>query len=81
MRSPWPLGCSFCYTRRMWTDVLDLNDFYASTLGQMTVRLLRARLREVLAGYVDVPDLVPPALGPHSGVVGALELSRGRGGR
>ena len=31
----------------MWTDVLDLNEFYGSTLGQMTVRLLRARLREV----------------------------------
>ena len=31
----------------MWTDVLDHNEFYASTLGQMTVRLLRARLREV----------------------------------
>ncbi len=31
----------------MWTDVLDLNDFYRSTLGQMTVRLLRARLREM----------------------------------
>ena len=31
----------------MWTDVLDLNDFYRSTLGQMTTRLLRARLREV----------------------------------
>src|ERR1700704_5784645 len=31
----------------MWTDVLDLNDFYKSTLGQTTVRLLRARLRAV----------------------------------
>ena len=31
----------------MWTDVLDLNEFYSSTLGQTTVRLLRARLREV----------------------------------
>jgi SAM-dependent methyltransferase len=31
----------------MWTDVLDLNDFYRSTLGQMTSRLLRDRLREV----------------------------------
>ena len=31
----------------MWTDVLDLNEFYASTQGQMAVRLLRARLREV----------------------------------
>jgi len=31
----------------MWTDVLDLNEFYSTTLGQMTVRLLRVRLREV----------------------------------
>jgi len=31
----------------MWCDVLDLNDFYKSSSGQMTVRLLRARLREV----------------------------------
>ncbi len=31
----------------MWCDVLDLEEFYASTLGQMTARLLRARLREV----------------------------------
>src|SRR5260370_1139695 len=31
----------------MWTDVLDLNEFYSSTQGQMTVRLLRTRLREV----------------------------------
>ena len=31
----------------MWTDVLDLNDFYGSSTGQMTVRLLRSRLREV----------------------------------
>ncbi len=31
----------------MWTDVLDLNEFYGRPLGQMTVRLLRARLREI----------------------------------
>jgi SAM-dependent methyltransferase len=31
----------------MWTDVLDLEEFYGSTLGQMTARLLRGRLREV----------------------------------
>ena len=31
----------------MWTDVLDLEEFYASTLGQMTARLLRTRVREV----------------------------------
>ena len=31
----------------MWSDVLDLEEFYGSTLGQMTGRLLRARLREI----------------------------------
>ena len=31
----------------MWNDVLDLEEFYGSTLGQTTARLLRARLREV----------------------------------
>ena len=31
----------------MRIDVLDLNEFYRSSLGQMTVRLLRRRLREV----------------------------------
>ena len=31
----------------MWSDVLDLNDFYRSSTGQMAVRLLRSRLREV----------------------------------
>jgi SAM-dependent methyltransferase len=31
----------------MWTDVLDLNEFYGSRLGQTTVRLLRGRLREI----------------------------------
>jgi fructokinase len=50
------------------------------------VERVRARLREVLAGYVDVPELqpgpdldaylVPPALGPRSGVIGALHLAR-----
>jgi fructokinase len=46
--------------------------------------LIRTRLRELLAGYIDVPQLstdidaylVPPALGPHSGVVGAIDLAR-----
>ena len=42
----------------MWTDVLDLNEFYASTQGQMTVRLLRARRRveAKLAGVTNAPD-------------------------
>jgi fructokinase len=36
-----------------------------------------ARLQEVVAGYVDVPAVVTPALGPRSGVIGAIELARG----
>ena len=46
--------------------------------------LVRSRLRELLAGYVDRPQLaagidsylVPPGLGPRSGVIGAIELAR-----
>ena len=48
------------------------------------IERVRTRLREVLAGYVDAPEikqdlnayLVPPALGPRSGVVGAIDLAR-----
>ncbi|HVV89891.1 MAG TPA: ROK family protein [Solirubrobacterales bacterium] len=49
------------------------------------IERVRTRLREVLAGYVDVPELrpgpgldaylVPPALAPHSGVIGAIHLA------
>jgi fructokinase len=46
--------------------------------------LVRARLRELIAGYLDAPQLwdeidhflVPPALGSRAGVVGAIELAR-----
>jgi fructokinase len=48
------------------------------------IERVRTRLRELLAGYIDVPQLgpdidtylVPPALGPRSGVIGAIELAR-----
>ncbi len=50
-------------------------------------RLVRARLSEVLGGYVDAPELgdgiddylVAPALGKRSGVLGAIELAREAG--
>src|ERR687888_355386 len=42
----------------MWTDVLDLNEFYSSTLGQMTVRLPRERHN--LTALVDENDLPLP---------------------
>jgi fructokinase len=46
--------------------------------------LVRERLPDVLAGYLDAPQLregiddylVPPALGPRAGVLGALALAR-----
>lgn len=31
----------------MWSDVIDLRDFYASSLGQMARRMIRRRLREM----------------------------------
>lgn len=31
----------------MWSDVVDLNDFYRSRLGQMARRMIRRRIREV----------------------------------
>jgi fructokinase len=38
--------------------------------------LVRARMPELAAGYVELPDVVPPALGDRSGVLGAFELAR-----
>jgi fructokinase len=38
--------------------------------------LVRARLQDLVAGYVDVPEVVAPQLGDRAGVVGAIELAR-----
>lgn len=38
--------------------------------------LVQARVRDLLAGYVSAPKIVPPALGDRSGVLGAIELAR-----
>jgi fructokinase len=50
------------------------------------IERVRTRLRDLLAGYIDAPQvtanldayLVPPGLGPRSGVVGAIDLARPR---
>lgn len=38
--------------------------------------LIRVELDRLLAAYISTPDVVPPALGEHSGVLGALLLAR-----
>ena len=37
------------------------------------------RVSELAAGYFEIPNIVPPALGDRAGVVGALELARSNG--
>jgi fructokinase len=38
---------------------------------------IRSRVAELLNGYVELPDIVPPGLGTRSGVLGALALAAG----
>ncbi|MFA6021400.1 MAG: class I SAM-dependent methyltransferase [Rhodospirillales bacterium] len=61
----------------MWTDIVDLRDFYASGLGQMTARLLRRRIREVwpdLSGEAVLGlGFAPPLL--RSGLGEALRVA------
>lgn len=43
--------------------------------------LVRTRVAALLGGYVRAADIVPPALGDRSGVLGALALARDLAGR
>jgi fructokinase len=36
---------------------------------------IRARVAELLNGYMEPPDLVAPELGPRAGVLGAIALA------
>ena len=44
----------------MWTDAVDLRDFYATTLGQVARRMIRRRIRPV---WPDVTGLSVLGLG------------------
>jgi len=39
--------------------------------------LVRAKVAELLAGYVEAPEIVPPMLGDRAGVLGAIALALG----
>ena len=67
----------------MWSDVLDLEEFYGSTLGQMTARLLRARLREVwpsvrgesVLGLGYATPLLRPFVEPGGALTGQVAVA------
>jgi len=40
------------------------------------LELIQHRVPELAAGYLELPDIVTPALGDRAGVLGALELAR-----
>jgi hypothetical protein len=40
------------------------------------LELIQRRVPELAAGYLELPDIVAPALGNRAGVLGALELAR-----
>ncbi len=43
-----PLGFAMCYSApAMWQDVIDLNTFYGSRLGQVARRMIRRRIRAI----------------------------------
>ena len=52
----------------MWNDVLDLEEFYGSTLGQTTARLLRARLRDMRPAPLLLLDRGLQGLEPGGGM-------------
>lgn len=69
----------------MWTDVVDLRDFYDTSLGQVARRMIRRRLRELwpdvsgqrILGLGFAPPYLRPFLGEAERVVAVMPASQG----
>ena len=69
----------------MYTDVVDLRDFYESSLGQVATRMLRRRIREIwpslegasLAGIGFAAPLLRPYLGEAARIVSLMPAPQG----
>jgi len=59
----------------MWTDAVDLRDFYATPLGRMVQRTLRSRIREA---WPDLSGLAVLGVGYATPFLGPLRAEAGR---
>jgi len=77
-------GASMSYPA-MWTDVVDLRDFYASSLGQMAKRLIRSKLRALwpdlsgqrILGVGFATPYLRPFLAESERVIAVMPASQG----
>lgn len=69
----------------MWSDVIDLRDFYVSSLGQMARRMIRRRLREMwpnlsghsLLGLGYATPFLRPFMGEAERVIAMMPAPQG----
>ncbi|OAN48198.1 methyltransferase type 11 [Paramagnetospirillum marisnigri] len=69
----------------MWTDVVDLRDFYSASLGQVAQRLIRRRLRQLwpdlsglrVLGLGFATPYLRPYLGEAERVIAVMPASQG----
>jgi SAM-dependent methyltransferase len=69
----------------MWSDVVDLRDFYATSLGQVAARAVRARLRHMwpdtrgsrMLGLGYAPPCLRPFLDEAERVIAAMPMGQG----
>ena len=69
----------------MWMDVVDLRDFYATSLGQVTSRVVRRRIREIwpdltrrrVVGLGYGPPYLRPFLDDAERVIAAMPAGQG----